>query len=118
MRRTILITRAPVDIWLCVVLLLSEYPRAPESKPRAPCWLILDGLSDFASQLAPLGYVETVLARPIQFSKNRPGPEQGPGHLPTEAAALASSGGGSQTRTRPAWQALTSHVSAEFRGTF
>src|SRR6476646_4266960 len=41
----ILITRAPVDIWLCVVLLLSEYPRAPESKPRAPCWLILDGLS-------------------------------------------------------------------------
>ena len=56
-------------------MLLSEYPRAPESKPRAPCWLILDGLSDVASQLAPLGYVETVLARPIQFSKNRPGPE-------------------------------------------
>ena len=39
----ILITRAPVDIWLCVVLLLSEYPRARESKPPAPCWLILDG---------------------------------------------------------------------------
>jgi hypothetical protein len=58
-----------------LLLLLSEYPRARESKPPAPCWLILDGLSDVASQLAPLGFVETVLARPIQFSKNRPGPE-------------------------------------------
>src|SRR6478736_1707943 len=58
-----------------LLLLLSEYPRARESKPPAPCWLILDGLSDVASQLAPLGFIETVLARPIQFSKNRPGPE-------------------------------------------
>ena len=28
-----------------LLLLLSEYPRARESKPPAPCWLILDGLS-------------------------------------------------------------------------
>jgi len=60
-------------------------------------------LSDVASQLAPLGFVETVLARPIQFSKNRPGPE-GPRPF--------------QTRTRPAWQVLTSQLSTEFRGTF
>ena len=97
---TILITRAPVDIWLCVVLLLSEYPRARESKPPAPCWLILDG---FVRLRALQRFGETVLARPIQFSKNRPGPE---GPRP------------SQTRTRLAWQALTSQLSTEFRGTF
>ena len=60
-----------------LLLLLSEYPRAPESKPPAPCWLILDGLS--AS--APCG-ASARLCLHVLFSFQRTDPAQRASAIP------------------------------------
>ena len=55
---------------------IVEYRQAPESKPLRRLWLILDGLSRPRPAARAATLSRDVLARPIQFSKNRPDPQE------------------------------------------